>query len=33
MKTIRDFKPMSDRYSFDFGPCSSANGFAQIDTG
>ena len=23
---------MSDRYSFDFGPCSSANGFAQIDT-
>ena len=33
MKIIRDFKPMSDRYSFDFGRCSSANGFAQIDTG
>ena len=32
MKIIRDFKPMSDRYSFDCGPCSSANGFAQIDT-
>ena len=32
MKIIRDFKPMSDRYSFDFGQCSSANGFAQIDT-
>ena len=32
MKTIRDFRPLSDRYSFDFGPCSSANGFAQIDT-
>ena len=32
MKIIRDFKPMSDRYSFDFGACSYANGFAQIDT-
>ena len=32
MKTTRDFRPLSDRYSFDFGPCSSANGFAQIDT-
>ena len=32
MKTIRDFRPMSDRYTFDCGPCSYANGFAQIDT-
>ena len=32
MKTIRDFKPLSDRYSFDVGACSYANGFAQIDT-
>ena len=32
MKTIRDFRPLSDRYSFDFGPCSYANGFVQIDT-
>ena len=32
MKTIRDFRPMSDRYTFDCGPCSTANGFAQIDT-
>ena len=32
MKTIRDFKPMTDRYSFDVGACSYANGFAQIDT-
>ena len=32
MQITRDFKPLSDRYSFDFGPCTSANGFAQIDT-
>ena len=32
MRITRDFKPMSDRYGFDFGPCSNANGFAQIDT-
>ncbi len=32
MKTSRDFKPLSDRYSFDCGPCSIANGFAQVDT-
>ena len=32
MKTTRDFRPLSDRYSFDCGPCSYANGFAQIDT-
>ena len=32
MKITRDFKPLSDRYSFDFDPCSYANGFAQIDT-
>ena len=32
MKITRDFRPLSDRYSFDTGPCSYANGFAQIDT-
>ena len=32
MQTIRDFVP-ADRYIFDRGPCSYANGFAQIDTG
>ena len=32
MKIIRDFRPLSDRYSFDVGQCSYANGFAQIDT-
>ena len=32
MKITRDFRPLSDRYSFDCGPCSYANGFAQIDT-
>ena len=32
MKTTRDFRPLSDRYEFDCGPCSYANGFAQIDT-
>lgn len=31
MKTTRSFQP-ADRYAFDFGPCSYANGFAQIDT-
>ena len=33
MKITRDFRPLSDRYSFDCGPCSYANGFARIDTG
>ena len=32
MKITRGFRPLSDRYSFDSGPCSYANGFAQIDT-
>lgn len=32
MKITRDFQPLSDRYAFDCGPCSYANGFAQIDT-
>ena len=32
MKIIRGFQPLSERYSFDVGPCSYANGFAQIDT-
>ena len=32
MKVIRDFRPMSDRYSFDFGSYTTANGFTQIDT-
>ena len=32
MKITRDFRPLSDSYSFDCGPCSYANGFAQIDT-
>ena len=32
MRIIRDFKPLSDRYSFDCGPCAPANGFAQVDT-
>ena len=32
MKITRDFRPLSDRYAFDCGPCSYANGFAQIDT-
>ena len=32
MKITRDFRPLSDRYGFDCGPCSYANGFAQIDT-
>ena len=32
MKITRDFRPLSDRYSFDTGPCSYAKGFAQIDT-
>ena len=30
MKTIRDFRPLSDRYSFDLGPCSYANGEPSI---
>ena len=32
MKITRDFRPLSDRYAFDTGPCSYRNGFAQIDT-
>ena len=32
MQIIRDFRPLSDRYSFDCGPCSLAKSFAQIDT-
>ena len=32
MKTTRDFRPLTDRYHFDTGPCSYANGFAQVDT-
>ena len=30
-EVIRDFCP-SDRYTYDFGQCSSSNGFAQVDT-
>ena len=32
MKSIRALRPLADRYTFDTGPCSYANGFAQIDT-
>ena len=32
VKITRDFRPLSDRYAFDCGPCSHANGFAQIDS-
>ena len=32
MKTTRDLRLLSDRYEFDCGPCSCANGFAQVDT-
>lgn len=31
MKTTREFAP-ADRYLYDFGPCSSGNGWAQVDT-
>lgn len=31
MKVIRGFAP-ADRYVYDFGACSTKNGFAQIDT-
>ena len=31
MKIIREFCP-GDRYVYDFGLCSSANGWAQVDT-
>lgn len=31
METIREFEP-ADRYVYDWGPCSSKNGFAQVDT-
>ena len=31
MEIIRDFEE-ADRYVYDFGPCSTRNGFAQIDT-
>jgi hypothetical protein len=33
MNIIRGFNPMTDRYEFDFGRCSYAKGFAQLDTG
>lgn len=33
MKTTHDISGRDDRYYYDFGPCSAANGFAQIDTG
>ena len=32
MKTTSDFRPLSDRYEFDCGPCSCAKGFAPVDT-
>ena len=32
MKKLHDFEP-ADRYTYDFGLCSSKNGFAQVDTG
>ena len=32
MKTTTDLRPLSDRYTFDCGPCSCAHGFAQVDT-
>ena len=32
MKTIRNFRPLSDRYHSDTGPRAYANGFAKIDT-
>ena len=32
METKRLFEPDTDRYAFDFGPCSYENGFAQVDT-
>lgn len=32
MERIAAFNPMIDRYVFDFNECSSANGFAQVDT-
>lgn len=32
MKTLREFES-ADRYVYDFGICSTKNGFAQLDTG
>lgn len=32
MLTERGFKPMADRYWFDFGSCTYKKGWAQIDT-
>ncbi len=32
MNVTRHFRPLSDRYGFDFGPCATDNGFAQVDT-
>ena len=32
MKRERGFLPNGERYDFDFGTCSVANGFAQVDT-
>ena len=31
MKITREFAP-ADRYLYDFGPCSAAKGWAQVDT-
>jgi len=33
MKTIRDFEMNGDRYKYDFGPCTTGKGWAQVDTG
>ena len=32
MQVVEDFRPLTDRYEFDFGECSCSNGFAQFDT-
>jgi hypothetical protein len=32
MQRTTDFHPMLERYHFDFNECSSANGYAQVDT-
>ena len=32
MTTTTSFHPGADRYELDFGPCSYARGFAQVDT-
>ncbi len=33
IRTNRSFNPAAGRYVYDFGSCSIANGYAQIDTG